>query len=422
MSPISKISLPLILLLHAPVQVAAQTKVERIDKVVRYYHERGYFNGAVLVGEKGRIIYEKGVGEADFKSHSPNTPLTRYGIGSITKQFTALLVLQEVDKGKLSLVDGVAKVLPWYRHDTGSQMTIEQLLHHTSGLPPDSDSPEFSGEAAAGNFYAPKDFAKQFCSQNLASQPGTTWNYSNCGYILLGLILEQVTGAPFGELLHERILDPLRMRNTGLAHKDYSEMGGAIGYKRHAGPRYTPGPYLDLSHCFSAGAMYSTVEDLFVWNQALTSNPLITASQREHIFRPGKNNWAYGWFVTKIPVGAPGAGSAQAEMRGDMPDNFFSWILRYPEQDAAIIVLRNSYESTEHFEENLQAALFDAPARLPSPKIGDVLAGPFVKFGAITHLHWLIVPAGLFLLLTIALWDLVRRRKRFPDSRRPEIA
>jgi CubicO group peptidase (beta-lactamase class C family) len=417
MSSISKICLPpLLLLINATLcvfaQVAAQTKAERIDQIVRHYHEHGYLNGAVLVGENGRIIYEKGVGEADFTLHTPNTPLTKFGIGSITKQFTALLVLQEVDKGKLSLGDAVAKVLPWYRRDTGSQMTIEQLLHHTSGLPPDFDSPEFSGEPAAGKFYAPKDFAKQFCSQNLVSQPGTTWNYSNCGYILLGLILEQVTGEPYGKLLHERVLDPLEMKNTGLAQKDYSEMGGAIGYNRHAGPRYTRGPYLDLSHCFSAGAMYSTVEDLFVWNQALTSNSLITPPQREQIFRPGKNNWGYGWFVTKIPPGMPGMGSSQEEMRGDMPDNFFSWILRYPEQDAVIIVLRNSYESTEHFEENLQATLFDAPPRLPSRKIGDVLAGPFVKFGAVTHLHWLIVPFILFLLLITGLWRLLQQRKK----------
>jgi len=158
--------------------------------------------------------------------------------------------------------------------------------------------------------------------------------------------------------------------------------------------------------------MYSTVEDLFVWNQALTSNPLITASQREQIFRPGKNDWGYGWFVTKIPVGVPGAGSTQGEMRGDMPDNFFSWILRYPEQDAVIIVLRNSYESTEHFEENLQAALFDAPPRLPSRQIADVLAGPFVKFGELAHVHWLMAPCILFLLLIIGLWRLVRRRQK----------
>ena len=128
MSPISKISLPLILLLidatlYAPAQVTAQTNVERIDEVVRHYHERGYLNGAVLVGKAGQIIYEKGVGEADFGSHTPNTPLTKFGIGSITKQFTALLVLQEVDKGNLSLNDAVAKVLPWYRLDTGSQIT-----------------------------------------------------------------------------------------------------------------------------------------------------------------------------------------------------------------------------------------------------------------------------------------------------------
>jgi CubicO group peptidase (beta-lactamase class C family) len=414
---ISKISLPLVLLLInttccAAAQITAQTKTERIDQIVRHYHEHGYLNGAVLVGENGRIIYEKGVGEADFASHTPNTPLTRFGIGSITKQFTALLVLQEVDEHKLSMGDTVAKVLPWYRRDTGSQMTIEQLLHHTSGLPPDFDSPEFSGDAAAGKFYAPEDFARQFCSQNFVSEPGTMWNYSNCGYILLGLILEQVTGKPYGKLLHERVLDPLGMKNTGLPHKDYSEMSGAIGYKRHAGPRYTRGPHLDLGHCFSAGAMYSTVEDLFAWNQALTSGPLVTASQRERIFRPEKNDWGYGWFVTRIPAGMPGAGSTQGEMRGDMPDNFFSWILRYPEQDAVIIVLRNSYESTEHFEENLQAALFGASPRLPSRQFADVLVGPFVKFGGVAHLHWLLVPFVLFLLLLTGLWRLVRQRKR----------
>src|SRR5215467_4984347 len=177
---ISKFTLLLLLSLInttrcGPAQVTAQTKTERIDQIVRYYHEYGYLNGTVLVGENGRIIYEKGLGEADFASHTPNTPRTRFAIGSITKQFTALLVLQQVDEGKLTLNDTVAKLLPWYRRDTGSRMTIEQLLHHTSGLPPDFDSPAFSGDAAAGKFYAPEDFAKQLCSPNFVSEPGTTW-------------------------------------------------------------------------------------------------------------------------------------------------------------------------------------------------------------------------------------------------------
>jgi CubicO group peptidase (beta-lactamase class C family) len=398
---------------------AAGTKAERLAAVVRYYHDHGFLNGAVLVGENGRIIYEKAVGEANFASHIPNTPSTKLGIGSITKQFTALLVLQQADEGKIELDASISEYLPWYRQDTGSHMTIEQLMHHTSGLPPDFDSPEFSGDAPAGKFYEPEDFAKQFCSPSLSSQPGSTWNYSNCGYILLGLILERVTGEPFGELLRKRLLDPLGMKNTGLPHQDYAEMAGAIGYKRHAGPRYTPGPYLDLRHCFSAGAMYSTVEDLFLWNQALTSSPLITASQREQIFQPGKNSWGYGWFVTKIPAGVPGAGNTQAEMRGDMPDNFFAWILRYPEQDAVIIVLRNSYESTERLEENLQAVLFDAPPRLPSRQVADLLAGPFVKFGGWAQVHWLVAPFILLLLVIGGAWRLLRQRKRGTTERAP---
>jgi CubicO group peptidase (beta-lactamase class C family) len=175
------------------------SKADRIDEVVRHYQNAGFLNGAVVVGEGGKIIYEKGVGDADFVSHTPNTPLTRFGIGSITKQFTAVLVLQQVAEGKIRLDAHASEYLPWYRKDIAERITIEQLLHHTSGLPRDFDAPEFGDGPAAGKFYEPTDFAKQFCSPNLATQPGTTWNYSNCGYILLGLILENVTGEPYGE-------------------------------------------------------------------------------------------------------------------------------------------------------------------------------------------------------------------------------
>src|SRR5437899_8426526 len=156
---------------------------------------------------------------------------------------------------------------------------------------------------------------------------------------------------------------------------DYNNLthsGGALGYVRHAGPRYTRGPFLDLKHVFAAGAMYSTVEDLFLWNQALSSKNLLPDNFREQLFRPELNNWACGWFVTKIPPGAAGAGITLAEMRGDMPGNFFAWILRFPEQDAVIIVLRNGYGSTEHLEEKLQAILFDQRPKLPSRNGKDI--------------------------------------------------
>jgi len=345
----------------------------KIDELVSHYQRLGYLNGAVLVAQQGRIIYAKGVGEADMQGHRPNTPQTRFDIASITKQFTAVLVLQQVAKGKIRLEGSVSEYLPWYRKDTGERMTVEQLLHHTSGLPPDYDSPEFSDGAEACRKVAPQAFAERFCQPALISEPGTKWAYSNCGYILLGLILERVTGTSFSELLKQQLLVPLGMKNSGMDCNDLVQKGGAVGYIRHAGPRYTIGPSLDRNHIFAGGAMYSTAEDLFLWNQALSSGELLSADLQEQIFKPGMGNWGYGWFVTKIGQGAAGAGQMLAEMRGDMPGNFFAWTLRFPEQQTVIIVLRNAYGSTEHFEENLQAILFGQQPRLPARSPKDIV-------------------------------------------------
>src|SRR6266446_635319 len=160
------------------------SKAERINELVARYAKYGYLNGAVLVAEHGKIIYEKGVGEANMKSHVPNTPRTKFGIASLTKQFTAALVLQLAAERKIRLEGKVSDFLPWYRKDTGERMTIEQLMHHTAGLPPDFDMPEFGDSEAAARHYEPKAFAEKFCQQTLLSEPGTKWAYSNCGYNL----------------------------------------------------------------------------------------------------------------------------------------------------------------------------------------------------------------------------------------------
>jgi CubicO group peptidase (beta-lactamase class C family) len=386
-------------------------KAARIEELVARYKEYGYLNGAVLVGENGKVIYAKGVGNANMETHTANTPHTRFGIASLTKQFTAVLVLQQVDEGQLKLDGKVADYLPWYCKDTGNKMTVEELLHHTSGLPGDFDQPEFSDSPEAARHSEPLAFAQASCQPTLASFPGTKWEYSNCGYNLLGLILENVTRKSFGDLLRERLLDPLGLKDTGMNRNDLAQSGGASGYKRHAGPRYTPGPYLDQSHFYAAGAMYSTVEDLFRWDEALTHSNLFSSQMREQIFKPGLNNWAYGWFVTRIPPGEPGALSLRAEMRGDMPGNFFSWIIRYPEQDAVVIVLRNGYGSTEHFEENLQAILFDQRVGMPwrSPK--DVVVGAWLKTAGWVAAHAILTALVLVAILA-GFWQWAHLRKR----------
>jgi CubicO group peptidase (beta-lactamase class C family) len=346
----------------------------RFDEVVSHYARCGYFQGVVLVARQGQVIYFKGVGEASFEKHLTNTARTKFGIASITKQFTAALVLQQVAEGWMRLDGTVSDYLPWYRKDTGQRMTVDQLLHHTAGLPPDYDNPEFCDTPQARRHYEPQEFAERFCQPDLAAEPGKTWAYSNCGYVLLGLILERVTGKHFEALLNERILGPLGMKDSGMDWNDLALIGGATGYTRHAGPCYTEGPALDRSHIFSAGSMYSTAEDLLRWNQALSSTNFFPENIRHAMFNPGMRDWADGWFVTKIPPNMPGAGNHLAEMRGDMPGNFFTWVLRYPEQDTVIITLRNGYGSTEHLEENLQAVLFGQSPHLPSRSPKDVIA------------------------------------------------
>jgi len=394
-----------------PQEDGGSSKAARIGEMVAQYERYGYLNGPVLVAEHGRVIYARGVGYARMESHSPNTTRTRFDIASITKQFTAVLVLQQVEEGRMRLNDKLSAYLSWYRKDTGDRITIEQLLHHTSGLPPDFDTPEFSQSIEASRHYEPEAFAEKFCQQGLVSEPGTKWNYSNCGYILVGLILERATRESFGDLLRTRLLEPLGMKDSGMDRNDLLRSGGASGYLRHAGPRYTLGPPFDSDHGFSAGAMYSTVEDLFRWNQALSANAPFSPEIREQIFRAGLNNWAYGWFVSKIPAGTPGAGSTLAEMRGDLPGNYFAWLLRYPEQDNVIIVLRNVYGSTEHLEENIQAILFDQEPRVPRRSVKDLAAAAWLR-----PTKWIAsnrtLSALILLLAAGSIWLAVRTRKR----------
>ena len=389
-------------------------KAQRIDRVVSHYQKLGYFNGAILVADHGRVVYSKGVGKASFDYDVPNTPRTKFGIASITKQFTALLILQQVAEDRILLQSKVSDYLPWYRKDTGSRMTIEQLLHHTSGLPPDFDSPEFNATPEAARRYEHQEFAEKFCQPTLTYEPGTKWQYSNCGYNLLGLILERVTGMTFNDLLRERLLGPLGMKDSGLDQNDLGR-NGATGYLRHAGPRYTPGAYIDRIHGFSSGSMYSTAEDLYKWNQALSSGEFISKEMREQMFTPGLNDWGYGWFITRILAGQPGAGNTMAEMRGDMPENFFAWILRYPQRDAVIITLRNVYGSTEGLEENIQAILFDAEPRLPSRSPKDIAA----QFWIVPP-RWMASHIALSVLLMFvivaALCLAVRRKRRARGS------
>ena len=178
---------------------------------------RSPFSGSVLVAKKGKIIFKEAYGESDRVKKISNTIETKYGIGSVTKQFTAMLIMQLVEEKRLKLQDTIGKYLPYLSKEKASQITIHQLLSHTSGISHYDGLPAIgvSLKAFGNTNYTPKALAKLIDRTRLVSTPGTEYYYSSLGYDLLGAILEEVTGKSFSELLDEKIVRPLKLKNTG---------------------------------------------------------------------------------------------------------------------------------------------------------------------------------------------------------------
>src|SRR5436190_827268 len=211
------------------VSVLAQDKARQIDELVSVYNKYGQFNGSALVAEHGNVILKKGYGLANMEWNIPNEPDTKFRLGSITKQFTATLILQLAEQGKLKLDGKVSDYLDSYRKDTGGKVTIHNLLSHTSGIPNYTASQGFF-QNVSRNPYGVADFIKQYASGDLEFEPGTKFNYSNSGYFLLGAIIEKVTGKPYEQVLKENIFDPVGMKNTGYDHYDQIISKRATGY------------------------------------------------------------------------------------------------------------------------------------------------------------------------------------------------
>lgn len=273
---------------------------QQIEVLTRDFYERGQFNGSVLVAKDGVVIIKKGFGLASREWNAPNQPDTKFQIASLTKQFTAMVIMQLVEREKIRLDGKVSDYLPNYPKDKGSRITIQNLLNHTSGIPNYTNLPDWS--EISHQSYIPERFIKVFEDLNLEFEPGSKFKYSNSGYYLLGVIIEKVTGKPFGKVLKENVLNPLNMRNTGYASGKTVISNLAAGYERLPTGLYEKTPYQDLSTAFSEGGMYSTVEDLYLWDQGLYSNNLLSAKHREVLFNPNLANYALGWVVGKASV------------------------------------------------------------------------------------------------------------------------
>ena len=321
----------------------AQTKTAQLDELLNKYTQYGQFNGSVLVADHGKVIYKKGFGMANMEWDIPNAPDTKHRLGSITKQFTAMLIMQLVAEGKLDLQATVSKYLPDYSKINGDKITIHQLLTHTSGTPNYTSFPNFFKEMSR-NPYTPTEMLQFFADSTLTFEPGAKFAYSNSGYFLLGAIIEKVTGKSYEEVLQEKIFTPLKMTNTGYDHHGTILKKRATGYEVNKS-KMENSPYIDMSIPYAAGSLYSTVEDLFIWDQALYTEKLLPKKYMDMLFEKHISgfgqHYGYGWMIGTMPLGNT-KDSTQIIGHGGGINGFNTLITRMPQEKSTIILLNNT--------------------------------------------------------------------------------
>jgi CubicO group peptidase (beta-lactamase class C family) len=281
-----------LLLLAAGAVAAAPADTARMDQVVRSYADQNRFMGSVLVARGGEVLFNKGYGFANAEWEIPNSSTTKFRLGSITKQFTAACILLLEERGKLKTEDLVNKHLPdapaaW------EKITIHHVLTHTSGIPSFtgfSDYPSFKRTSLTA-----EQIYHKFRDKDLEFQPGEKFVYSNSGYLLLGHIIEKVSGESFENFLQRNVLVPLGMKDTGYDSRGILR-NRAAGYSPRPGGMWNA-DFIDMTVPHAAGALYSTTEDLLRWNQGLFGGKLLSAGSLQKMTTPFKGDYGYGLIV-----------------------------------------------------------------------------------------------------------------------------
>ena len=363
--------------------VSAQAKVDKLDKLISTYAEYGTFNGSVLVAEKGKVIYKKGFGLADMEWNIPNQSDTKHRLGSITKQFTAMLIIQLVEQGKLKLDVPISTYLPDYPKKNGDIITIHHLLTHSSGIPNMTSFPGFVKDVMRKS-YSPAQLVNISADSTLQFKPGERFAYSNSGYLLLGYIIEKVTGKSYEQVLQENIFTPLKMNNTGYDHHGTLLKNRASGYEKN-GRSYVNANFIDMSVPHAAGALYSTVEDLYLWDQALYGNQLLRKENMDLLFTKhmpsGGGHYGYGWNIGEMPLGNTAERIGTIGHGGGI-NGFNTQLTRIPSDKSFIVLLNNTGEAPLNEMTNAIAAIiYDKSYNLPKRSVAYSLADKLDKDG-----------------------------------------
>ena len=307
-----------------------------------------------LVTRKGQIIYQKAFGMANLELGVPMQPDNVFRIGSLTKQFTAIAILQLMEQGKLALQDEITRFVPNFPTQ-GKKITIEELLTHTSGIKNTTDMPAFWSMIRKDSI-TPMEFIDLLKNQPLEFEPGTQWKYSNSGYGLLGFVIEKVSGKTYPKYLEDSFFRPLGMTqsyfgsNTRLIHKQVA------GYESDANGVLQNASYISMSIPYSAGAIQSTVGDLWIWHQALHRYKLVKKETLGKALTPYRlstgqlTDYGYGWFIDSLQ-------RSPLVWHSGSINGFRSYWLYLPQEDILVAVLSNSIDKNPAYVSKRMAAL-----------------------------------------------------------------
>lgn len=366
-----------------------QTEVSQLDKLISTYAEYGKFNGTILVAKEGKVMYQKGLGLANMEWNVPNQPNTKFRIGSITKQFTALLIMQLVAEKRLDLHTPISTYLPDYPEKNGDQITLHHLLTHTSGIPNSYSSPTpkiNKPDLVIPDNYAPKQLVSEFSSLPLEFTPGQKFSYCNAGYTLLGFIIETVTKKTYQQVLQDRIFTPLNMKNTGFEKHRAILKNRASGYFKSWGDYYNAN-YVDMSSVYAAGALYSTVEDLYLWDQALYTEKLLPKKYRgllftAHIPDPDYGgSYGYGWSIKNKLLGNSNDHVLTISHDGVI-DGFCAILTRIPSSKSTVILLSNVRRAPLNaMTKGIMGILYKKPYDFPKKSVAYSILATINKEG-----------------------------------------
>jgi CubicO group peptidase (beta-lactamase class C family) len=301
------------------------------------------FTGSALVVRRGQVLARFAAGEADEDKHIPVRPDTVFRLASVSKQFTAMLVLKLRDRGLLHLDDQVCPYLvPAYIKacpNAWRPITIREILAHTSGIPDISEMSDFFPKLSKPT--TTKEIIQRFVDKPLDFKPGTSWKYSNSGYILAGAIIETVTHKPYGTVLHDEITGPLNLRHTG-----YSAGNPPDGYAKGYFKLGSPAPPINGSQANAAGGVYSNADDMGRWDRSFGAHLVAPPATVKEAFTPQapcpssgcldspSSGYAFGWLVDRLRghryLYHPGL------LQGYHTSNAY-----LPDDDIAVVVLSN---------------------------------------------------------------------------------